>query len=173
MTNIVLSFHSIYSTLPMMSRWDCLCKNSSPVSDVTHPWFPRVTHCLFHQRKWKCCRCDGKLASRGVTGFISVYFIHWIRHLCRVSQCLRGDQTEGIHQLGHWSECGWPDRKPHKEHEPDPSGFHHGAGKGWNRMFWINKHSVYVNQAVALHVRSKRVLILFRKNCNQRRTKFD
>lgn len=85
----------------------------------------------------------------------------WPSPFCCVSQCLRGDQTEGLHQLGHRSECGWPDRKPHKEHEPDPSCFHHGAGKGCIRMFWINKYSVYVNQAVALYARSKRVLFSF------------
>lgn len=52
-----------------------------------------------------------------------------------VSQCLRGDQTEGLHQLGHRTECSWPDRKPDKEHEQDPSCFHHGAGKGCSYIF--------------------------------------
>lgn len=44
-------------------------------------------------------------------------------------QCLRGDPAEGLHQLGHRPERRWPHRKPHEEHEPNPPGFHHGAGK--------------------------------------------
>lgn len=52
-----------------------------------------------------------------------------ISFCCLLFQCLWGDQTEGLHQLGHRSECRRPHRKPHEEHEPDPSCFHHGAGK--------------------------------------------
>lgn len=63
------------------------------------------------------------------TGLFKVSF--WCFELgpC-VSQCLWGDQTEGLHQLGHRSECSWPGREPHEEHEQDPSSLHHGEGNG-------------------------------------------
>lgn len=43
-------------------------------------------------------------------------------------QCLRGDQAEGLHQLGHRSERGRPHREHREEPEPCPPSVHHGQG---------------------------------------------
>lgn len=46
-----------------------------------------------------------------------------------VLQRLRGDQAEGLHQLGHRSERGRPDGEHRQKHEPRSPSLHHGQGQ--------------------------------------------